>query len=99
MNLNYSEFKFPCMKGHPWHKFFANSVPPEVIDLVSTLLQYSPNLCLTSLEACSHPFFDELRDPNTCLLSGKPLPPLFNFTSKELESASPKLVRRLLPEH
>ncbi|XP_042430627.1 shaggy-related protein kinase alpha-like isoform X1 [Zingiber officinale] len=99
MNPNYSEFKFPCMKGHPWHKFFANSVPPEAIDLVSTLLQYSPNLRPTALEACAHPFFDELRDPNTCLLSGKPLPPLFNFTSKELESASPELVRRLLPEH
>ena len=31
------------------------------------------------LEACVHPFFDELRDPNTRLPSGRPLPPLFNF--------------------
>lgn len=35
-------------------------------------------LCL-QLEACVHPFFDELRDPNTRLPNGRPLPPLFNF--------------------
>ena len=31
------------------------------------------------LEACIHPFFDELRDPNASLPNGRPLPPLFNF--------------------
>lgn len=31
------------------------------------------------LDALSHPFFDELRDPNTRLLNGRFLPPLFNF--------------------
>lgn len=31
------------------------------------------------LEACVHPFFDELRDPNCRLPNGRPLPPLFNF--------------------
>ncbi|XP_042452600.1 shaggy-related protein kinase alpha-like isoform X2 [Zingiber officinale] len=97
MNPSYSEFKFPHMKGHPWHKLFAKSVPTEAIDLVSMLLQYSPYLRPTALEACAHPFFDELRDSNTCLPDGKHLPPLFNFTSKELESASPELVERLLP--
>lgn len=34
------------------------------------------------LEACAHPFFDELRDPNTRLPNGQPLPPLFNFTAQ-----------------
>lgn len=29
-----------------------------------------------------HPFFDELRDPNTRLPNGRPLPPLFNFRSQ-----------------
>ena len=37
---------------------------------------------MLQLEACAHPFFDELRDPNTRLLNGHPLPPLFNFTSQ-----------------
>ena len=33
------------------------------------------------LEALVHPFFDELRDPNTRLPNGRFLPPLFNFKS------------------
>lgn len=36
-------------------------------------------ICL-QLEACAHPFFDELRDPETCLPNGHALPPLFNFS-------------------
>lgn len=31
------------------------------------------------LEAVTHAFFDELRDPNTRLPNGRVLPPLFNF--------------------
>ncbi len=130
---------------------FHKRMPPEAVDLVSRLLQYSPNLrcnavCFLSwlfltlftvpvdgkwislvrkgallsyqadqleidwycnsrivaslycsplvltganfllilfgcmqLEACVHPFFDELRDPNCRLPNGRPLPPLFNF--------------------
>ena len=33
------------------------------------------------MEGLLHPFFDELRDPNTTLPSGGPLPDLFNFTA------------------
>lgn len=70
MNPNYTEFKFPQIKAHPWHKVFLCScifphffvcygipfynlsvdqifhkrMPPEAVDLVSRLLQYSPNL-------------------------------------------------------
>ncbi|KAL6522287.1 hypothetical protein OROHE_016840 [Orobanche hederae] len=43
------------------------------------LLQYSPNLRCTVLEACAHIFFDELREPNVRLQNGRPLPPPFNF--------------------
>ncbi|CAL5418282.1 unnamed protein product [Camellia sinensis] len=68
MNPNYTEFKFPQIKPHPWHKSKMSS----------------KNVCLHKLwtwflEACIHPFFDELRDPNTRLPNGRPLPPLFNF--------------------
>jgi glycogen synthase kinase 3 beta len=28
----------------------------------------------------THPFFDELRNPETKMASGRDLPPLFNFT-------------------
>lgn len=31
------------------------------------------------LEACAHPFFNELREPHARLPNGRPLPPLFNF--------------------
>lgn len=40
------------------------------------------------LEACIHPFFDELRDPSTRLPNGRPLPPLFNFKPQGCSSLS-----------
>lgn len=99
MNPNYTEFKFPQIKAHPWHKVFHKRMPPEAVDLVSRLLQYSPRLRCTALEACAHQFFDDLRDPNTRLPNGCPLPPLFNFTPQELAGASLELRERLVPEH
>ncbi|PSS26345.1 Shaggy-related protein kinase [Actinidia chinensis var. chinensis] len=99
MNPNYTEFKFPQIKAHPWHKVFYKRMPPEAVDLVSRLLQYSPNLRCTALEACAHPFFDDLRLPNACLPNSRPLPPLFDFTPQELASTSPELRQRLIPEH
>ncbi|KAL0306788.1 UNVERIFIED_CONTAM: Shaggy-related protein kinase iota [Sesamum radiatum] len=58
-------------------KVFHKRMPPEAIDLASRLLQYSPSLRCTALEACAHPFFDELREPNARLPNGRPFPPLF----------------------
>jgi len=98
MNPNYNEFKFPQIKAHPWHKVFNKRMPAEAVDLVSRLLQYSPNLRCNALEACAHPFFDDLRDPNACLPTGRPLPALFNFTPEELAKASPELRERLTPQ-
>eukprot|EP01018_Ginkgo_biloba_P023713 Gb_39485 [translate_table: standard] len=99
MNPNYTEFKFPQIKAHPWHKVFQKRLPPEAVDLVCRLLQYSPNLRCTALDACIHPFFDELRDPNTRLPNGRPLPPLFNFKPQELAGVPPDVFDRLIPEH
>ncbi|KAG8363343.1 hypothetical protein BUALT_Bualt19G0012600 [Buddleja alternifolia] len=99
MNPHYTEFKFPQIKAHPWHKVFQNRMPPEAVDLVSRLLQYSPTLRFTALEACAHPFFDTLREPNACLPNGRMLPPLFNFSPEELSGAPPELLQRLVPEH
>ncbi|CAD6341866.1 unnamed protein product [Miscanthus lutarioriparius] len=98
MNPNYTEFRFPQIKAHPWHKIFHKRMPPEAIDLASRLLQYSPNLRCTALEACAHPFFDELREPHARLPNGRPFPPLFNF-KQELANASPELIDRLIPDH
>ncbi|KAK4792081.1 hypothetical protein SAY86_022516 [Trapa natans] len=99
MNPNYIEFKFPQIKPHPWHKVFQKRLPPEAVDLVCRFFQYSPNLRCTALEACIHPFFDELRDPDTRLPNGRPLPPLFNFKSQELSDIPPDVIKRLIPEH
>ncbi|KAG6498481.1 hypothetical protein ZIOFF_046395 [Zingiber officinale] len=98
MNPNYTEFRFPQIKAHPWHKIFHKRMPPEAIDLISRLLQYSPDFRCSALEACAHPFFNELREPNMRLPNGRPLPPLFNF-KQELAGASPELINRLIPEH
>ncbi|KAK4491270.1 hypothetical protein RD792_002006 [Penstemon davidsonii] len=99
MNPNYTEFKFPQIKPHPWHKVFQKRLPPEAVDLVCRFFQYSPNLRCTALEACIHPFFDELRDPNTRLPNGRPLPPLFNFKPQELSGITTETIHRLIPEH
>ncbi|KHN43365.1 Glycogen synthase kinase-3 like MsK-1 [Glycine soja] len=99
MNPNYTEFKFPQIKAHPWHKIFHKRMPPEAVDLVSRLLQYSPNLRCTALDALTHPFFDELRDPNTRLPNGRFLPPLFNFKSHELKGVPVEILLKLIPEH
>ncbi|XP_019460861.1 PREDICTED: shaggy-related protein kinase epsilon-like isoform X2 [Lupinus angustifolius] len=96
---NYNEFKFPQIKAHPWHKVFRKRMPPEVVDLISRMLQYSPNLRCTALEACAHPFFDDLRDPKVSLPNGRAMPPLFDFTPQELADAPDELRQRLIPEH
>ncbi|GMP81302.1 hypothetical protein CsSME_00036058 [Camellia sinensis var. sinensis] len=53
---------------------FQKRLPPEAVDLLTIV-----SVVVLQLETCIHLFFDELRDPNTCLPNGRPLPPLFNF--------------------
>ncbi|KAK6141255.1 hypothetical protein DH2020_025010 [Rehmannia glutinosa] len=55
MNPNYTDFRFPQIKAHPWHKVFHKRMPPEAIDLASRLLQYSLNLRCTALAGVSSP--------------------------------------------
>ena len=71
MNPNYTDFKFPQIKAHPWAKVFSKRMPADAVDLVSKLLQYSPTERYAALPAMTHPFFDELRDPSTQLPSGR----------------------------
>lgn len=42
MNPNYSEFKFPSIKAHPWKQVFHKRTAPEAIDLMTKLLVYEP---------------------------------------------------------
>ncbi|CAB1351141.1 unnamed protein product [Coregonus sp. 'balchen'] len=98
MNPNYTEFKFPQIKAHPWTKVFKPRTPPEAIALCSRLLEYTPVTRFSPLEACAHAFFDELRQPNARLPSGRELPLLFNFSTTEL-SIQPQLNSTLIPPH
>jgi len=98
MNPNYTEFKFPQIKSHPWFKVFRSRTSPDAIDLVSQLLQYDPEARLRPMEACMHEFFDELRDQNTRLPNAKTLPDLFNFTKEELTACTPELREKLVPK-
>ncbi|XP_029728813.2 glycogen synthase kinase-3 beta isoform X2 [Aedes albopictus] len=84
MNPNYTEFKFPQIKSHPWQKVFRARTPPDAIALVSRLLEYTPGSRITPIQACAHPFFNELREGNRTLPNGREFPPLFNFTEQEL---------------
>lgn len=89
MNPNYTEFKFPQIKPHPWYKVFRSRTSPDAIDLISQLLQYDPHARLGPVQGMMHEFFEELRDQNTKLPNNKPLPEpklLFDFTKEEITS-------------
>ena len=100
MNPNYTQFKFPSIKPIAWSKVFRNKVPQSAIDLVSKLLVYRPEERLHPFQALAHPFFDELRDPNTVCPNGKPLPPLFNFCKEEMKYLEEcGLTDKIIPPH
>lgn len=86
MNPNYMEHKFPQIKPHPFNKVFRKA-DANAIELISCLLEYTPTERLSAIDAMVHPFFDELRDPNTRLPDSrhpnspvKELPVLFDFS-------------------
>lgn len=59
---------------------FRPRTAPEAIDLVSKLLEYTPEARLSAVQAMCHPFFDELRVQGARMPNGKDFPPLFDFT-------------------
>ncbi|KAH7357448.1 glycogen synthase kinase-like protein-3 beta [Pyrenochaeta sp. MPI-SDFR-AT-0127] len=104
MNPNYMEHKFPQIKPHPFSKVFRKA-DPQAIDLISKLLEYTPTQRLSAIDAMVHPFFDELRDPNTRLPDSRhpngatrDMPELYSFTHHEL-SIAPHLNQQLVPQH
>eukprot|EP00127_Corallochytrium_limacisporum_P004034 Clim_evm83s156 gene=Clim_evmTU83s156 len=97
MNPNYTEFKFPQIKPHPWSKVFRSKTPPDAIEITAKLLEYTPPNRLTAWQACAHHFFDELRDPNTRMPNERDLPPLFNFSDSELADMG-DLRDRIMPK-
>ncbi|KAI8373533.1 kinase-like domain-containing protein [Choanephora cucurbitarum] len=98
MNPNYDDHKFPLIKPHPLEKIFRLRTPSEAIDLMGDILQYNPLARPSAMEVIANPLFDELRDPDTKMPTGKELPPLFNFSAEEL-AIQPELNKRLVPPH
>lgn len=99
MNPNYTEFKFPQIKPHPWHKVFRSRTSPEAVDYISKLLVYDPKIRPSGLQCCTHPLFDELRDQTSRISSSKPLPDcLFYFSKEELALMDGELRAKLIPE-
>uniref|UniRef100_A0A915A6U7 Glycogen synthase kinase-3 n=1 Tax=Parascaris univalens TaxID=6257 RepID=A0A915A6U7_PARUN len=96
MNPNYTDFRFPQIRANPWQRVFRPRTPPEAVDLVSRLLEYTPSARLSPLQACAHALFDELRQPDCKLPNGRPLPPIFDFSEQELR-IEPNLNSALLP--
>ncbi|KAJ1729991.1 glycogen synthase kinase 3 [Coemansia sp. Benny D160-2] len=98
MNPNYMDHRFPQIKPHPFSRIFRNRASPEAIDLITSLLDYTPTKRLSAIKAMTHPYFDTLRDPSTKLYNGQDLPELFDFTAEEL-SVDPSLIQALVPPH
>ncbi|KAJ1837657.1 glycogen synthase kinase 3, partial [Coemansia sp. RSA 2703] len=98
MNPNYMDHRFPQIKPHPFVRLFRNRASAEALDLIENLLQYTPTRRLSAIQAMAHPFFDELRNPETRLYTGEEIPELFDFTVEEL-SVDPSLIPKLVPPH
>lgn len=97
MNPNYTEFRFPQIRQHPWSRVFKSRTPQDAVDFIASVLIYSPQIRPTPMQALLHPFFDELRDRSTTLPNGDQLPDLFNFTPEEISSTTHEVVQRLTP--
>lgn len=100
MNKDYVKFNLPEVPRIPLRNLFANnvaSISEVTLDLIGQLFQYDPQKRIRPLDACAHPYFDELRDPSKKWVNGRELPRLFNFTEEELSGASEELVRKLIP--
>jgi glycogen synthase kinase 3 beta len=97
MNPNYTEFKFPQIKSHPWTKVFRSRVSMDAVDVVGKLLVYDASQRLTPWECMAHEFFEELRDQNARLSNSKPLPELFNLSKEELGMCPKALHGRIVP--
>ena len=97
MNPDYTEYRFPQIRPLPWEKVFRHKTPKEAIDFVARLLTYDPSKRPKPLVSLLDPYFDELRDQNTRLPNGQPMPALFNFPPEEIAD-EPEACAKLVPD-
>ncbi|CAG2104999.1 unnamed protein product, partial [Medioppia subpectinata] len=102
LNQNYVKYDLPHIKPQPLQSLFPPKTPSEGIDLMLKIFEYKPSLRIGALNACAHPFFDELREPGKKWTFDpfgrvRDLPPLFDFTEHEL-TIEPSLNPILVPK-
>lgn len=107
MNPNYMDHKFPTIKPIPLHKIFKN-VDSDIIDLLSAILDYSPNDRISAADAMAMKAFDIFRTeentstilPNYRNFKTDPhyqIPNLLNLSKREL-SVQSELIHTLVPD-
>ena len=97
MNPDFIEFKFPQVLPISWSYFFKDSLTVEALDLISKLLVYTPGHRLMPLEALTHPYFDELRNPTLYTNPYNRIPNLFDFFEEEIQLTSAEIIEQLVP--
>lgn len=85
------------MRSLPWRKAIPRFVPDEAVNLMSSLCTWVPDERPDPFLALLHPYFDELRDEETTLPNGEPLPDLFDFLPDEVALLTPEQLERLTP--
>jgi glycogen synthase kinase 3 beta len=101
MNPAYDKATLPAVPAKRLDEVFRARPAEErdaAVSLCKGMFDYTPTKRFDTLQSMAHPFFDELRNPNTRLSSGNPLPQLFDFTPEEL-SVRPSLQSALMPAH
>eukprot|EP00440_Ansanella_granifera_P052929 gb/GFBE01057386.1/.p1 GENE.gb/GFBE01057386.1/~~gb/GFBE01057386.1/.p1 ORF type:complete len:249 (+),score=48.61 gb/GFBE01057386.1/:1-747(+) len=82
----------PHIKPVPWTQVLRSRADPEVVRLLSEILQYDPTARPQPIVAMAAHLFDELRrNPNSMDCE------LFDLTQEEMASCPPELQNRLLP--
>lgn len=107
MNPSYVDHKFPTIKPIPLSKIFKH-VDPDLIDLLSSMLEYSPVARVSAIEAMAEPVFDVFRTKENSTMSLPnfrnfqldheiSMPDLLDLSKREL-STNPTLVNKLVPD-
>ena len=97
MNPEYPEHNFPIVSPTPFARILPSRVPAEAVDILSLLLQYTPDDRPAPIQLLAHPFFDELRSPSPEVLERTPvLNTLFDFTDQERAAHDPELLAAIV---
>lgn len=81
MNPHYDEAEFPTIKPRAWSKVFQDvnlSIDDDMLGLLDDMLKFVPQDRIVAKAALHSSFFNCLKDKNSRLPNGKPLPDIFS---------------------